>query len=86
MKKLISDYCGHPFQFEFRDELTHRGHSVLHMYTSFSGDPKVITSNAYPKLKVVDIKKPNVEKQNFLKRWRQESKYGRKAIEIFKQF
>ena len=86
MKILINDYCGHPFQFDLSIELAKRNHTVLHMYTSASGGPKAITKTLPPNLNVVDIEMPNIDKQNFIKRWGQEKKYGLIAIQEIAQF
>jgi len=86
MKILINDYCGHPFQFDLSIELAKRNHSVLHMYTSASGGPKAISNNIPPNLNVIDIEMPIVKKQNFIKRWSQEKKYGKIAIKEIAMF
>ena len=86
MKIIINDYCGHPFQFDLSVELAKRNINVLHLFTSASGGPKAISNGDFPNLKTVDIKMPYIAKQNFIKRWFQESQYATIAIEEIKKF
>ena len=86
MKILINDYCGHPFQFDLSKELVKRGHKVLHMFTYASGGPKANFNEKFHNVEVVDVSMQIVNKQNFIKRWFQESNYGIKAIKVIERF
>jgi len=56
------------------------------MFTSASGGPKAVSYKDSPNLEIVDIEMPYVAKQNFIKRWFQESKYGIMTIKEIKMF
>ena len=86
MKILINDYCGYPFQLDLSYELAKRGYQVYVTFTNASGGPKVLTNHIDDNLQIIDIKIPHVEKNNFFKRWFQESKYGEEVLNILESF
>ena len=77
MRIAVNDYAGFSFPFELSSELSKRGHNVLHLFTKASGGPKAsfIERNC-KKLKIVNINIADVEKDNLLKRWMIERRYG----------
>lgn len=86
MKILINDYCGYPFQSDLSYNLAKRGHDVYVTFTNASGGPKAFSNHTDNNLNIINIEIPFVEKQNFLKRWFQEKKYGLETIKIIEQF
>lgn len=80
MKILVHDYSGHPFQVQLSRELARRGHEVLHLHASFFQTPKgalAVAPGDPPTLAIepLDIGEP-FEKHTFLRRRRQEVRYG----------
>ena len=80
MRILVHDYSGHPFQVQLSRELARRGHEVLHVFASFFQTPKgaLEVGPADPPtlaIEALDIGEP-FEKHSFLKRVRQEIRYG----------
>jgi len=86
MKILINDYCGYPFQVDLSYELAKRGHDLCVTFTNASGGPKAFSNHTYNNLNIINIEIPLVEKQNFLKRWFQEKKYGLETIKVIEKF
>jgi colanic acid biosynthesis glycosyl transferase WcaI len=81
MRIAIHDYAGFSFPLELSRELSTRDHSVLHLYTQASGGPKAsFNGQSNPNLQFVNINIEGVEKDNFLKRWSQEQRYGILAV------
>jgi colanic acid biosynthesis glycosyl transferase WcaI len=81
MRIAIHDYAGFSFPLELSRELSTRDHSVLHLYTQASGGPKAsFNGQSNPNLQFVNINIDGVEKDNFLKRWSQEQRYGILAV------
>lgn len=82
MKIVVHDYAGHPFQFDLSRKLSVCKEDVYHIYTDSSGGPKAgfDTSN-YPNLNVITIVQEDVKKSNFLKRFFQEYRYGKKLVQ-----
>ena len=81
MRIVINDYAGFTFPLELSKELSKRGHCVKHIFTQACGIP--YTSNeerCNEKLQIVKIDVSRVEKDNFIKRWFQEHKYGKLAV------
>ena len=81
MRIVINDYAGFTFPLELSKELSKRGHCVKHIFTQAFGIP--LTSNeksCSEKLQIVKIDVNRVEKDNFVKRWFQERKYGKLAV------
>ena len=81
MRIVINDYAGFTFPLELSKELSKRGHCIKHIFTQALGIP--LTSNeksCSEKLQIVKIDVSRVEKDNFVKRWFQERKYGKLAV------
>lgn len=81
MRIAINDYAGFSFPLELSRELSRRGHNVLHVYSEASGGPKASPDqNGDKRLRIANLDVGSVEKENLLKRWRQERLYGDLAI------
>ncbi|MCB2148591.1 MAG: glycosyltransferase family 4 protein [Deltaproteobacteria bacterium] len=81
MRIAVHDYAGFPFPLELSSELSKRGHTVLHLFSEASGGPKAsFDESNNQKLQIANIHGDSVEKDNFLKRWIQERRYGTLAI------
>ena len=81
MRIAIHDYAGFPFPLELSTELSKRDHNILHLFTDASGGPKAsFEEKSNNKLQIANIDIDRVEKDNFLKRWVQERRYGDLAI------
>jgi colanic acid biosynthesis glycosyl transferase WcaI len=81
MRIAINDYAGFSFPLELSRELSRRGHHVLHLYSEASGGPKASPrQNGDQNLRMANLDAGCVEKDNLLKRWRQERRYGGLAI------
>ncbi|WP_319405217.1 glycosyltransferase family 4 protein [uncultured Desulfosarcina sp.] len=81
MRIAVHDYAGFSFPLELSRELSKRGHSVLHLFSEASGGPKASCNNRNSqRLQIVNIDTDSVEKDDFLKRWLQERRYGALAI------
>jgi colanic acid biosynthesis glycosyl transferase WcaI len=81
MRIAINDYAGFSFPLELSRELSRRGHHVLHLYSQASGGPKASPrQNGDQRLRIANLDAGCVEKDNLLKRWRQERRYGDLAI------
>ena len=77
MRIAVHDYAGFPFPLELSSELSKRGHTVLHLFSEASGGPKAsFKKRNNQKLQIVNIDSDSIEKDNFLKRWIQERRYG----------
>lgn len=90
MRILLHDYSGHPFQVQLSRELARRGHEVLHVYCSsyrtgtgalcrVEGDPAGFA------VEPVDLGEP-FDKYSFLRRVRQERRYGLGFREVAARF
>ena len=87
MRIAIHDYAGFSFPLELSSELSKRGHNVLHLFSEASGGPKAsFKEKLNKKLQIVNIGSDSVEKDNFLKRWIQERRYGELAIKELDQW
>ena len=81
MRIAINDYAGFSFPLDLSSELSNRGHDVLHIFSEASGGPKAsIDEGIHQKLKISNIDINTVEKDNLLKRWLQERRYGDLAV------
>ena len=81
MRIAVHDYAGFSFPLELSSELSKRGHTVLHLFSEASGGPKASFINRNnQKLQIVNIDSDSIEKDNFLKRWIQERRYGALAV------
>ena len=81
MRIAIHDYAGFSSPLELSIELSKRGHNVLHLFTEASGGPKAsFEEKSNEKLQIANIDIDRVEKDNLLKRWLQERRYGDLAI------
>jgi glycosyltransferase involved in cell wall biosynthesis len=81
MRIAIHDYAGFPFPLELSSELSKRRHHVLHLFSESSGGPKASFKNRGDgQLRIVNIGGDRVEKDNYLKRWFQERRYGDLAV------
>ena len=77
MRIAVHDYAGFSFPLELSRELSKRGHAVLHLFTEASGGPKAsFKASGNGNLQIVDIDIDRVRKDNFLRRWLQERRYG----------
>lgn len=90
MKILVHDYAGHPFQVQLSRELARRGHDVLHIHASFFQTPKgalQVTPDDPAGLSIepLDIGEP-FAKHTFLKRIRQEIRYGHLSADRMRAF
>lgn len=87
---VVHDYSGHPFQVQLSRELARRGHEVLHLFFRGFQTPKgalVRRPDDPPGFQVegLDIGEP-FQKYSFVKRQRQEVKYGRKTLARLEAF
>jgi colanic acid biosynthesis glycosyl transferase WcaI len=81
MRIAIHDYAGFTFPFNLSCELSKRGHNVLHLFTKASGGPKVSFENdSLENLELFNIYFDLIDKDNFIKRWIQERRYGNLAV------
>ncbi|MBC2710764.1 MAG: glycosyltransferase family 4 protein [Desulfosarcina sp.] len=81
MRIAVHDYAGFSFPLELSNELSKRGYDILHLFTEASGGPKAsFKARGNGKLQIVNIDIDSVEKDNFLKRWLQERRYGDLAV------
>lgn len=82
MKILINDYCGYPFELDLSNELAQRGHQVSITYTKSSGGPKALNYQINTGIEIIEIEIPFIDKQNYLKRWFQEARYGKEVVKV----
>lgn len=79
---LVHDFGGYPFPLPVSRKLAQRGHTVRHVYcaslTTTPNDalPARTDDPATFAIKGIDLGEP-LQKFSFVKRWRQENKYGR---------
>ncbi len=90
MRILVHDYVGHPFQPQLSRELATRGHEVLHVYCgSFStprGTLRKLTDDAPGfDVEAIDLG-AEIPKNGFVRRFRMESEYGRRLVEVCRRF
>ncbi len=82
MRIAINDYGGFPFPFDLSRELVRRGHQVQHFYTMSSGGPRSVPlSSQQNGLEIHNLRSGDANKDDLIKRWCQELKYGRKLVE-----
>lgn len=83
---LLHDYAGHPFQFDLSRELAKRGHIVWHCYSSDTEGAKASFDDSdIPNLKTTPISIGyTVRKYQFVKRWIDEIRYGRRVSATIK--
>ena len=90
MRILVHDYSGHPFQVQLSRELARRGHEVLHIFASFFQTPKgaLEVGPADPPTLAIEALGIGEEfaKHTFVKRVRQEIRYGHVAAARLKRF
>jgi len=80
MRIAVHDYAGFGFPFQLSEELSKRGHTVLHLFTRASGGPKTnFETKCNNNLQIKNINIYNVEKEKYFKRWLQERQYGKYA-------
>ena len=80
MRIAVHDYAGFSFPLDLSIELSQRGHDVLHIFSEASGGPKAsFDEKGHQSLQIANIDIESVEKDNLLKRWRQELRYGNLA-------
>ena len=81
MRIAIHDYAGFAFPLELSKEFSKRGHHVLHLFTDASGGPKAnLNQMCHQHLQVTNVMIENIEKDHLLKRWLQERRYGKLAV------
>jgi len=81
MRIVINDYAGLTFPLELSKELSKRGHRVTHTFTQSCGiSPMSNEENYEQKIHFVNIDSCRVKKDNLIKRWFQERKYGKLAV------
>ena len=91
MNILVHDYGGYAFPMQLSRALAARGHKVVHVYCgSLPTTPQAQVQEkepCSPKLTFVAISlgKP-LAKYNLLKRWVQETEYGRRLVEQMERF
>ena len=77
MRIAIHDYAGFTFPLDLSCELSKRGNNVLHLFTKASGGPKAaFDKTGFNNLEIYDIYFDLIDKDNFIKRWIQEIRYG----------
>jgi glycosyltransferase involved in cell wall biosynthesis len=90
MRILVHDFAGHPFQVQLSRALARRGHTVLHAYcASLPTTPQAMTvqPDDPATLEVRGLALPSpIDKQAFVRRWRQERAYGRLAAATLRDF
>ncbi len=84
MRIAVHDYAGHPFQVQLSRELARRGHHILHLHFESFPTPKGGLSprpGDSPTLRIEGIRFPDgfAKYGNFVRRRRQELRYGRIA-------
>jgi glycosyltransferase involved in cell wall biosynthesis len=89
MKILLHDYAGHPFEAQLSRALARRGHEVLHAFAGGLQTPRgsLARREGDPDglgFETVDVGEA-IEKYSFLKRRRQERKYGRLITAVLKR-
>jgi colanic acid biosynthesis glycosyl transferase WcaI len=81
MRIAIHDYAGFPFPLGLSCELAKRGHYVLPLFTKASGGPKAAFEEiGFKNLELFNIYFDLIDKDNFIRRWLQERRYGDLAI------
>ena len=81
MRIAIHDYAGFAFPFDLSCELSKRGNNVLHLFTKASGGPKAeFDKTGFENLEIYNINFDLIDKDNFIKRWIQEIRYGDLAL------
>ena len=86
MNIAINDYGGFPFPFDLSRELVRRGHQVRHSYSMSSGGPiSVPQSSLQNGLEIQGLGIGPANKDDLLKRWYQELRYGREFVEKLDQ-
>jgi len=81
MRIAVHDYAGFSFPLDLSIELSQRGHNVLHIFSEASGGPKAsFDEEGHQRLHIANVGIERVEKDNLLKRWVQERRYGNLAI------
>lgn len=90
MRILIHDFAGHPFQVQLSRALAQRGHTVLHAYcASLPTTPQAMAVQPDDpdtlEVRGLALSTP-IDKQAFVRRWRQERAYGRLASAALRDF
>ena len=86
MNLAINYYGGFPFPFDLSRELVRRGHQVRHSYSMSSGGPiSVPQSSLQNGLEIQGLGIGPANKDDLLKRWYQELRYGREFVEKLDQ-
>jgi len=90
MRVVVHDHSGHPFQVQLSRSLAKIGHDVLHVFNASFQSPRGILikkSNDPPNFDIKPIIMPSpFKKYSYLKRQRQEIKYGKIFIKLLKEF
>lgn len=90
MRILVHDFAGHPFQVQLSRALARRGHTVLHAYcASLPTTPQAmaVQPDDPDTLEIRGLALPTpIDKQAFVRRWRQERAYGRLAAAALRDF
>lgn len=81
MKIILHDYHGTPHHFDLSKELARRGYTVTHIYNVNSGGPQANFGNKNDSINIIGINGEKVKKDNFVKRYFAELRYGKTLIE-----
>lgn len=82
MDIFVHDYHGTPPHFDVSKYLSKNGYKVVHAYNPECGGPKTgFSTSNNKKLNIIENSIGKISKNNFLKRYTQEKKYGKKLIE-----
>jgi len=87
---IVQDYAGHPFQIQLSRKLAERGYHVLHLYAGNNQTPhgsllKLETDPLNFDVQGLYIRQP-LNKYSYIKRWFQERRYGRLALDAVAKF
>lgn len=90
MRLLIADYSGHPFQVQLSRALAARGYEVLHLFSASSETPKGDLERKADDPAGFDVIGVSLDepfdKQNFVKRRRQEIRIGKLFAEVVERY
>ena len=90
MRLFVHDYSGHPFQVQLSRGLAARGHRVLHVYSASYNTPHgaLTRGERDPKGFVIEpiTLSRKVKKYAFVDRFRLESEYGRRLVDLVDAF
>jgi glycosyltransferase involved in cell wall biosynthesis len=90
MRILVHDYAGHPFEVQLSRALARRGHQVLHLYSESTLTPRGRLRRLPEDPPSFDVRGLSlgrtIEKHAFVRRWLQESAYGRLLAEQIEKY